>query len=110
MTGGAMKNLIEEIKYPFNDSISGQLNTLRAYGRTTPQGDAVYAYMPIGSEFIVLTVDGNGAVTSADKYLKVATGANGWAKAAFGKTSSIASMSCAWNCRDCVSAAKIFRS
>lgn len=86
MTGGAMKNLVDEVKYPFNDSISGALNILRAYGRTTPQGDAVYAYMPIGSEFIVLTVDGNGAVTSADKYLKVATGANGWAKAAFGSS------------------------
>ena len=77
---GAIKNLIDDTRFGFNDSICGQKHVLRAFGRTTPQGDAIYAGMPIGSEFIVLTVDGNGTVTSANKYLKVATGANGWAK------------------------------
>lgn len=76
---GAMKNLIDDTRFGFNDSISGAKHVLRAFGRTTPQGDAVYAGMPIGSEFIVLTVDGNGLVTAAAKYLKVSTGANGWA-------------------------------
>ena len=81
MTGGAIKNLIDVTTYPFNDSVSaGSKTTLRAYGRTTPQGDAKYAYMPVGSEFIFLTVSGSGDASAVAKYIKTATGANGWSK------------------------------
>jgi hypothetical protein len=80
MAGGAMKNLVAHIFYPFNDSTSGPKEVLEGYGRTTPQGDAVYAYMPVGSRFKILAVDGSGVVTSSSEYLKVLTGANGWYK------------------------------
>jgi hypothetical protein len=42
--------------------------------------------MPVGSEFLLLTVSGAADVTAAETYLKVASGAYGWAKYAVGST------------------------
>ena len=78
---GKMKNLYAVVYLPFHDSISGDKRIIFAYGRTSPMGDAVYGDLPIGSEFVVITVDGTTQLaTAAARYLKTAIGVNGWEK------------------------------
>lgn len=79
----AVKNIYAKIDYPFNDYNGSTGATAKKalflYGRTTPVGDATYASAPIGSRFDLFTISAN-AVTAFAMYVKVATGANGWAK------------------------------
>jgi hypothetical protein len=78
-TAGAMKNLVSLKTFPFNDSISGRFEIWEIYGRTSPQGDPIYAKAPIGSTFIQLSVT-SSAVSSQTLWVKTGTGASTWAQ------------------------------
>jgi hypothetical protein len=80
-----IKNIYAAIEYPYNNydgSTSGlgsKKTALFLYGATTPQGDATYASAPIGTRFDLHTIVAD-VVTAFAQYVKVTTGASGWAK------------------------------
>jgi hypothetical protein len=72
------RNLVANIQFPFNDSVSGPKSVDVIYTRTTPLADADYAGLPVGSICVQLPVSSAGAVTSAIYWVKEDTTAAGW--------------------------------
>ncbi|MCK9600441.1 MAG: hypothetical protein M0R06_15455 [Sphaerochaeta sp.] len=71
------KNVMGYIQFPFNDSISGAMEAVIIYTRSSPQADANYAGLPIGSICYQLEITSTAA-SGAMVWLKVRSGASGW--------------------------------
>jgi hypothetical protein len=80
----AFRNILGMLSLNFSDSVSNAKSVLAIYTRTTPQGDANYANLEIGTICLQTPVT-SGAITDMIWWYKAVAGANGWRQMTSGK-------------------------